>query len=250
MNINIVNFKSVLKKATINFSLDSVQLNFTRDKIKSKMVTTGTDAIVFLDLPNNVIPGIGAHAEHQFNFHDPNAALIPYISLIEDDQQTDINILEEKVILTTGNLKSNIFFCSPSVVTVFQRENIRTQGSYMAEFQLDEDFIKQFDMIRKIGVRFNKVYFSVEDKKLLMETTDKTNKFSNGMKFELFDVEEDDDFSLCFDYRNITNVMSVIEDDYESFTLHLKRVQNEMGFIFLNKIDNSEKYYLMSKQDN
>lgn len=249
MNINIVEFKKVLKKATINFSLDSVQLNFSRDKVKSKMVTNANDAIAILDLPNAVIPGISEHNEHQFNFNDPNASLMPYIGLIEDDEQTDINILQEKVILTTGNLKSNIFFCSPAVVAVFTRDSFHTGQDYLAEFQLTEDFLHQFNMIKKIGMRFGKVYFSVVNKKLLMETTDKTNRFSNGLRFDLFDIDKDD-LSLCFDYKNFVNVMSAIDDDYESFTFHIiHREETEMGMIFFSKIDDSERYFLMSKAD-
>jgi hypothetical protein len=72
MNINIDEFKKVLKKATINFSLDSVQLNFTKDRVKSKMVTNANDAIVILDIPNTVIPDVRQHDEHSFNFGDPN----------------------------------------------------------------------------------------------------------------------------------------------------------------------------------
>lgn len=249
MNINIVELKKVLKKATLNFSLDSVQLNFTRDKVKSKMVTNANDAIVILDLPNTVIPEVKEHDENSFNFHDPNQSLIPYIGLIEDDQQTNINIQAEKIVLTTGNLKSNIFFCSPAVVAVFNRDNIRQGHDYMAEFQLTDEFIKQFNMIKKIGMRFGKVYFSVIGKKLLMETTDKTNRFSNGLRFDLFDIEKDD-LSLCFDYKNFVNVVSCIDDDYENFMFHIIHVpETEMGMIYFNKIDESERYFLMSKQD-
>lgn len=250
MNININELKKVLKKATLNLSLDSVQLNLTRDKIKAKMVTNANDAIVLLDIPNSVITDIKEHDEHQFNFNDPNQSLTPYIGLIEDDQQTDINIQQEKITLTTGNLKSNIFFCDPSVVAVFTREGIQQARKYMAEFQLTEEFINQFNMIKKIGMRFGKVYFSVLDKKFLMETTDKTNRFSNGLRFDLFPIKEDD-LSLCFDYKNFVNVMSSIDDDYASFKFHIMSSPDnpEMGLIYLNKIDDSEKYYLMSKTD-
>jgi hypothetical protein len=249
MDINIVEFKKVLKKATINFSLDSVQLNFSRDKIKSKMTTNANDAIAILDLPNSVIPGISEHDEHQFNFHDPNSSLMPYIGLIEDDEQTDINILQEKIILTTGNLKSNIFFCSPAVVAALTRNGLNPGEDFLAEFQLTDEFIHQFNMIKKIGMRFGKVYFSVSNKKFLMETTDKTNRFSNGLRFDLFDLNKDD-LNLCFDYKNFVNVMAAIDDDYESFTFHLIfKEENDLGMIFFNKIDDSEHYFLMSKQD-
>lgn len=249
MNINISEFKNVLKKATINFSLDSVQLNFTRDKVKSKMVTNGNDAISILDLPNTVIPDITEFDEHQFNFSDPNSSLIPYIGLIDDNEQANVEILREKIVLSSGNLKSNLFFCDPNSVGILARDNIKDANS-ICDFKLTDDFIEQFNMIKKIGMRFGKIYFCNKDKKLAMETTDKTNRFSNGLKFDLFDIESVD-FDICFDYKNFVNVMSAIDDDYENFELHIiiSPTNPDMGFIFLNKIDNSERYYLMSKSD-
>ncbi len=249
MNINISEFKDVLKKATINFSLDSVQLNFTRDRVKSKMVTNGNEAIVILDLPNTVIPGITEFDEHQFNFTEPNSNLVPYIGLIDDNEQANIEILREKIVLSSGNLKSNIFFCDPTTVAVFNRDNIKDAGS-VCDFKLTAEFIEQFNMIKKIGMRFGKIYFCSKNKELVMETTDKTNRFSNGLKFNLFDIESAD-FSICFDYKNFVNVMSSIDDDYENFELHIiiSPTNPDMGFIYLNKIDNSERYYLMSKND-
>ena len=247
MQINIEEFKDVLKKATINFSLDSVQLVVTADKIKSKMTTNSNDAVVVLDIENKVMPGNAG--ELQFNFQDPNQSLLPYLGLIEEGQETDINIKPEKIVLTTGNLKSNIFFCSPQVVSVFGREGVRPGTTYFTEFALNDDFIRQFNMVKKIGMRFGKIYFGVSSNIMVMETTDKTNRFSNGLKFELY-RQKFENMSLCFDYKNLTNVMSSIGDDYSDFILHVTYMKEaDLGMIYLCKNDESEKYFLMSKQD-
>jgi hypothetical protein len=247
MRINVKELKNVLRKATLNFSLESVQLNISREKIKSRMTTQANNAIVILDVANGVIPSL--RSDVVFNFQDPNKTLIPYLALISDDDTTDVIIEQEKIILVTGNQKANIFFCSPMVVSTFERDRVRAGTAYFTEFDLTDDFMKQFAMIKKIGPGFGKIYFSVEGNKLIMETTDKTNMYAGGLKFELHDITEPD-LSMCFDYRNFINVMSSIGEDYEAFKMSLTFVRDAgLGMTYLSKDDGSEKYYLMSTND-
>jgi len=248
MQINVKELKNVLRKATLNFSLDSVQLNISRENISSRMTTQANNAIIILNMANNVIPSL--RADVTLNFQDPNKTLTPYLALINDDDTTDILIEPEKVILVTGNQKANIFFCSPMVVSTFERDRVRAGTAYFTEFDLTDDFMRQFSMIKKIGPGFGKIYFSVDDNKLIMETTDKTNMYAGGLKFELHEVNEPS-LSMCFDYRNFINVMSSIGEDYEAFKMSLTFVRDAgLGMAYLSKDDESEKYYLMSTNDN
>lgn len=248
MQINVKELKNVLRKATLNFSLDSVQLNISSEKISSRMTTQANNAIIILNMDNNVIPSL--RADVTLNFQDPNKTLTPYLALINDDDTTDILIEPEKIILVTGNQKANVFFCSPMVVSTFERDRVRAGTAYFTEFDLTDDFMRQFAMIKKIGPGFGKIYFSVDDNKLIMETTDKTNMYAGGLKFELHDVNEPS-LSMCFDYRNFINVMSSIGEDYEAFKMALTFVRDAgLGMAYLSKDDGSEKYYLMSTNDN
>lgn len=251
MNINIENFRNVLKKSTLNFSLDSVQLNISKHRVKSKMTTNSNDVITILDIDNNIMSLPEKMVdEYQFNFQEPNQNIIPYLSLIEDGQTTEIDIRPEKIVLKTGNQKSNLFFCSPQVVSVFTRDGVRSDVKYFTSMGISDELYKQFMMIKKIGMRFGKIYFSITKSMLSMEATDKTNRFSNGLKFDMYEVEGMPDMTLCFDYKNFVNVLSAIGDEYNDFIVNLSYVKEaNLGMIFMGKGDETEKYYIMSRQD-
>ena len=55
MKFNVEEFKKVLKKATLNFSIDSVRLDFTKDTINSNMISERRDAVVGLNIPNDMM---------------------------------------------------------------------------------------------------------------------------------------------------------------------------------------------------
>jgi hypothetical protein len=112
---------------------------------------------------------------------------------------------------------------------------------------IDDDFMESFNKIKKIGSKFGKIYFGVSDNQLYIETSDKQNRFSNGLKIELSDVVHDD-LSMCFDFKNMTNVISILDG---VFTCKFAYVaEQELGMLFIGNEDGSEKYYLMSRRDN
>jgi len=245
LRINITEFKKVLKKATINFSLETVQLHFDRDKIKCKMTSGSNNPIVMLDLPNTVLPELTR--EVYFNFSEPNQSLVPYLNLISEDE-ADIDLKEQKIVLKVGDQKSNIFFCSPEIVRVFPRDMARSDIQYFVEYPIDESFMEKYSNLKKIGPRFNKVYFTTESGELFMETTDKTNRYANSFRFSMVNDIEMSDISLCFDYKNIANIFISL-DRYEGFVIKLTYASDRnLGMLHLSK-GNSENYFLMSKVD-
>jgi hypothetical protein len=249
MSVNIKNFKNVLKKSTLNFSLDTVQINLYKDRIVSKMTTNTSDAIVMLNVDNNVISGINENHEIQLNFVEPNNTLVPYINLLNDEDEVDISFHKEKITIKSQSFKSDVFFCDPSIVSVFNRPENREHKPIFV-IDIDDDFIEKFEMIKKIGARFGKIYFTVKDNILKMETTDKTILYSNNLSFDLGEFKHKD-FSFCFDYRNVVNTMSSIGSEYGDFKMGIIKApdSDETGMLtFINK-DKSEKYYLLSKLD-
>jgi hypothetical protein len=244
MNLNIENFKEVLKKATLNFLIESIQLKITKDTIISKMISQSNDGIAILNIKNEIITDMKKTDEFTFNFLEPNQTLIPYLNLA--DEQTTIKVQDEKIVLTTGRQKSNVFFCAPQVVRVFTSDSLRDDIQYFKDIEIDDGFIQTFNKIKKIAPKFGKIYFNVYDKMLSIETTDKTNNFSNGVLFDIDDAEYDN-LSMLFDYKSIAGVMNIVG---EGFTARFAYVpEQEMGMIYFSKEDGTEKYYLMSKQD-
>jgi hypothetical protein len=243
MLINIENFKSVLKKATLNNSIDSVQLNFKDGKIESKMINESNDAIVFLNVTNDVL---STNDETTFNFREPNANLIPFLNII-DEESANIEIERAKLVIKSGSQKSNIHFAAPTAVRVFGSEP--REMDFFLTLPLDENFLNAYKKIKKIGNKFGKIYFSVLDNMFYMETTDKTNQFSNGLRFKLVDHEKED-ISMFFDFKNFVNMMEVINGSAENFSMNFTWIpEQEKGAIKASKNDNSEIYFLMSREE-
>jgi len=242
MLIQVDKFKEVITKATINFSIESVQLNFTPEEIRSKMISFASDAIALLKIKNEVLPGISD--EIQFNFVDPNSMVMPYLNLIEGE--TIVKIGDEKVSLLTGNQTSNLYFCAPSVVNTLSSDGPKMNLPLLHEVAVDEKFNTIFDKIKKVGPRFDKIYFGVDKGKFYIETTDKTNKFSNGLRIVLDDCSSTD-VSLCFTYRNVFSLMSILSDNFKLYFYYVK--ENNLGMLKATNADESELYFLMSKKE-
>ena len=248
MNINISNFKDILRKATMNYSINSVQLIFSEGRIRSKMISDNRDCIVLLDVENNVIPEL---IDGDFNFSEPSQQLKPFLNLIEegDDIDSNIEIFQEKVIITQGDLNVSVFFCDPIIVSTFGSDSAKKKDSFLS-MTINDEFMNIFSKIGKIGSRFGKVYFNVKDGKFSIETSDKTNVYSNGLEFDLNtekDMSKDiGDITLCFNYKNMVNLMSIVK---EGDTLNFSYIKDqEMGMLSAVSSNGNEKYYLMSRE--
>jgi hypothetical protein len=244
MKINVKKFKTFIQKATLNNSITNVRIMVDGDSIKSSMI--GQGCITIVDLKNDIIGGIPYEVE--MNFNEPKQHLETYLDLI-DDEMAEIDIKDQKIILKSGRQKSNIFYCSQHITTYYNGTEPKSIGETFHTFKLDNSFLEVYDKIRKIAGKFNKVYFSVENNEFYMETTDKTNKFSNGIKFALSGVVYKD-VSLCFDFKNINALMTIVAEEADKFTVSFRWVEAQKGgMLSLEKDDGSEKYYIVTHKE-
>lgn len=246
MKVNVKNFKTMLQKATLNFSIDNCHLNIT-DKITSRMISSDRASIVLLNIENNVFSGMGADADYDFYFSEPNQTLMPFLNQI-DDEEADIRVYREKIRMEASNgQKMNIHFCSSQIVHIFTGDDAKESTEFFITFPIDSEFLSIFKKIKAIGALFGKIYFTVKNDVFAIETTDKSNRYSNSLKFNLVDVEYDD-ITLCFDYRNFSDAMKVL--DFDDFTMSFSYSRDqELGLLFIGKSDESENYFLFSKQE-
>ncbi len=243
MRINVENFKELIRKSTVNFSIETVQLRLGGTRVKTNMIASDGNTIAILDVQNDVID---VNDEVDFNFSDPSQGVIPFLNLFDNDM-VNVRIYENRMTLTDGQQRSNIGFCSPLVVSLLGTESIKEDVDWFFNMEVDENFRNIFNKIRKIGARFGKVYFEVKDNVMNIDTSDKTNQYSNGLRFEL-DSCEKENLVLSFDYKSMVNLMSVIGDrDNFKFKLTYKEEQ-ELGMLYTKLTDNSEKYCLLSKE--
>lgn len=246
MEFNVSNFKSILKKATLNFSIESVQLKFNKDVIKSNMISAHRDAITELNMPNNVF-AMKKDDEYEFNFNQPNVNLMPFLNLV-DEESAEISIKNEKIIISSGKQKSHIYFCSPEIVSTFESKP-KSSISYFVQLQMNEDVLESFNKIKKIGTKFGNIYFNVENNIFNIETSDRSNMFSNSLKLDLLEDIEYKNITLKFDYKNFINLLNVMNSEYEDFMLSFSYIEkDEMGMLLAFDKDECQKYYLMSSR--
>lgn len=248
MLVNVKKFNNLLRKATLNHLISSFNCEITPERVTSRMIKPSKDAIVCLDFPNDIFK---ENTETlSFNFIEPNSSIIPYLNLI-DSEDVEFIVRNEKIIVKDGKQKSNLFFCEPEIPSKFGASEPKGKFEPFITIDVDDEFMDSFNKIKKIGNKFGKVYFSNKDKVFKMETTDKKNKFSNGLSFDITETDIKDNISICFDFPNFINMFSVLDIDvsYSLSFIYIK--EKEMGLMSCTRkneeTDTIERYYLMSK---
>ena len=242
MIINVEQLQEVIKKATLNYVIPSVQLKADNEKITTKMRSVNNTVVVYLDLKNEAINEI--QGEIELNFDEPNMKVKPYLNLI-DSETINAIVTDDKLTLKDGRHRTNLHFCMSSFVTTFTGQEPNIPAFY--ELELTPEVGEYFDKIRKVAGKFEKVYFTVKDKKFSVETTDRTNRFANGINFELGEIDHDD-IDICFDFKNFNAVLQCINENLNNFTAKFTWVDAQgAGMVLFENNDSSEKYYLLSK---
>jgi len=241
MNINVEPFKDFMKKATLNYLLDDVQLVISPDRAKSKMTTETEDVVVFIDKENDVIEGLPD--ELSLNFNEPKN-VTKQLNFI-DGGQGNFRPSADKVVVKAGKQKSTFYLCSPVVVHIFERTFREDEIDFFLEVSVDEEFIDMATKIKRFGSAFKEVYFSVENGKMYIESVDKTNDFCDSLKFQICDVDSDDCF-LGFTMKNFDRLIDLIKADCEDYTIKFHKSDKNEGILFTSRNDGSEIYVLMS----
>ena len=247
--INVTKFQELLQKATCNFSIDNVGITFTKENYHTGM--KNNNSIVIIDNDNDIIKGIGKNDEWVLNFYDPIKNVKTYFSLIEPDEEdeVDIQMKNDKIIIQSGKQKSQLFFCSEHLISSFNGTGPKTNGEEVCSFKIDDEFLYTFETVKKIASTFGKIYFTVENGILFMEGTDKTNSFSNGIKIEI-GKSDYEDVTICYDFKTFNNIITIINGDYEDFTFRIGYVKKSGGgLISIINDSEKEKYYILSMRE-
>jgi hypothetical protein len=245
MRINIKNFKNVLTKGTMNFGIETLQLRFKDGKIKSNMLSRTGTSIAILNVENNVIDV--ENEELVWNFFEPATDVIPFINLI-DSETVEMSLTDLFIKIKDGETTTKIGFASENAVRRLGTDDVQND-EWFFEMPIDIDFIKLFEKIKKIGSRFGKVYFVVKDKTLYIETSDKTNMYSNGYTVKLAEQLDMPDISLAYVYTDMVNFFHCIEMDLDkNFILKIEyKDEQGLGCIYASSEKGEEKYSLISR---
>lgn len=251
LKLNMLNFKSLLRKASIDYLIPSLNITFTNDGwVVAKSISTDNNSISILKIKNDIL-NIKKKEELVFNFADIAFNLKPYINLIKDED-VNIKIDDDKITIKDDKKrKFNLFFCTKEFTNHFSGDDPSSKFKFF--YDNDVNFMDQFNEIKPIALKFNKIYFTCAENKLYLEATDKTNAFCNNVNMEIDELTEnfDNEVSMCFDFRNFSSIISTIEERIDNFKIKIVYLEEESAgmIIFENKSEN-EKYFITSRNEN
>jgi len=252
--LNVDKFKTVLKKFTCNNLTEFVNINFADGNIQTAIRNMNGDVIVICKHPNDVILGINPHEELTMNFTGCPVRFLPTLNAIAEDE-VQIEIFEDKINILSGqhgHRKAYLLYDDDSVVENFimHREPLEAV-EYFHSMKITDEFIKgDFDYIKKTGARFQKVYFSVVDGTLYIQSTDNTNLYADGNIIPITELPGVQDMMVCYDLNHITAMMQIVEDEPEKeYIMNFAWMpEQDRGMIYTHSEDLTERYFLLSRE--
>ncbi len=247
--VHVEKFIKLLQKATLNWSIPHVRVYFTKDTYRVGM--KGSNSLLILRGENDIITGISETDEWEMNFQDAVKNVKAYMSIIlpDEDGMAAIMMRDEKIIIKSGNQKTQCFFCSDAIPSIFTKDGPKTIGDEVVNFEIEEEFITAYSLIKKVAGGFGKVYFGVQNGRLFIEAGDRTSPHTNNMLMLLQESSHDDMF-VCFDYKSLNDIMTLINGDAVDFTFRLGFMPARgSGLVSFTK-DGVETYYLLSLREN
>lgn len=254
IEFDVKKFEKVMMKATLNYSIDYIQLQFVDEHIKSGMVSDQRSIVTVIDVKNEAL-SVTPQDNITFNFAQPTQLLAFFdVLTMRGEEKATMKIDDEKIILLghRGGT-SSIHFCTESTL----KNNVLHKTSkedfpYFHELEVTDDLLTNFEPIKKIGPRYGKIYINVKNGVLSIETCDKMNAFSDGHNEPLATDVGINDLSICFDFKNFINLMTVIESvreegkDFDIKFAYMK--EREGGMIHAVSKDESEQYFLLNRE--
>lgn len=250
MKIKIKEFKELITKATLNHEVDFIQLNITEDRIKSNLINGDKNAIITLDIENDIF--VDYVGEHEYNFNEPRINIIPFLDLFETEEalvKTKVQNSKDSMIkLSANETKVNIFLSQENNERIFRKTLPKTALDFFISFNIDEEFQNKFNKVRKIASSFGKIYFTVDNNTLFLEASDKTNMYSNSIKTDICEVKKDNLY-MMFNYQIFANLMKVLSPE-KNYKMNFTYYDDKgIGLIYIVSDTKDEQYYLFSKSE-
>lgn len=246
MQINIDNFKSLLKKSTLNYTIDAIIFTAWKDRIQSKMINSSRDAISIIDMENNLFTDF-PNEEVEFVFSEPNQFIVPYLSTFESEN-VSCSLKDRKLLLNDGSQKVNLFFDYKKALShlAFDFNKANFGDDIVTTINIGDTFQHYFQKVKKIGNMFGKIYFGCEENNFYVETTDKTSSVANGLRFNMQEMDFQN-FYICIPFQNFSNLMNILDGDLTQYTMSITYIDSKkLGIVYVCNQDESERYFLFS----
>ncbi len=242
MKLKVDDFITLVRKATVDYKIDSFMFNVTQDKINSGL-RSSEGIISILSIPNDIIRLDKNTTELSLPFSDPRN-FTTYLQLF-DDKEVDLKVDTEKIRIQSGRQSSNIFFCHPDIVPVFSKTSPREGLLYFYETNINDDFLAYFSKIKKVSVKIGKVYIGVENCMFYIESSDSRNNYANTLRCDIGECKSDNK-KMCLDYKNLVSIFNILTSDVNYKFSCVYDDEQDLGMVQIENEDKSEKYYLSS----
>lgn len=253
MKLNVPRFRNLAKKATLNYTIEKLQLNIDPKEIKAAMISGPKDVLTNVCVENDCILNMGPEDRITLNFSDPAGKLNRYLDVIQGDE-TEILSIEEGTSITLNapgiqgeKNVSVINMVAESVIRPFVSQKSAKEMKYFISLDANETFHNLFETHKKIAPFHQKIYFGVKDKKFFIMSGDLTNPCDDKLHNGICDIDHED-LTMCFEFRNVLNMMSIISESRKPFSLNFTYSKNEdRGLVHAASNDGCEKYFLISR---
>jgi hypothetical protein len=240
VQLNVNNFKNLIKRGSVNYVIDNVKLSFTPQHAISAM--RGTDLISVVKVPNDVLLGLKRQDEIDFNFVNPLSNVLPYLDILRGDTVA-VDIEQGYIELKEAPHVVKITLFHSNVVTPFDVDK-KPKISFFVSFATDERFANFIDKTKRVCASHGRIFLGTKGGSLYVRAGGAANELASEIKLDLISTEFKD-IELSFNYKSFISLIGLLTPD---FTISMAfDEEQELGLIKAENSDSSETFYLMSR---
>jgi len=181
VELNVSNFKNLIKRGTVNYAIDNAKLIFTPAKAACAM--RGTDLISSVTIDNDVLTGLKRDDEIEFCFVNPLNNVLPYLEILRGDMVT-ASIKDSCIELAEDPHKVKLTLFHPNVVTPFDTSK-RPQIDFFVSFVINEQFINFLDKTKRVCASVGRIYLGVKNGYLYARAGGAANELTSEISLNL-----------------------------------------------------------------
>ena len=237
----VSNFKSLMKRGSVNFVIDNIKLIFTPQLATVAMM--GTDLISVVKIPNDVLLGLKRQDEIDFCFISPLSNVLPYLDILREDN-VSVTIEQGYLELKEPPHVVKISLANPNVITPFNPDR-QPNFEFFVSFIPDERFATFVDKTKRVCATHGRIFLGTQAGQFYIRAGGVLNESGSEIKLNLIETDFEDDLELSFYYKSFINLFGLISP---GFTISVSyATEQELGLIKVSNPDQSEVYYLMSR---
>lgn len=240
VQLNVNNFKSLIKKGTVNHVIDNIKMIFTPQTAVSAM--RGTNLISCVKTNNNILTGLKKADEIEFCFVSPLSNVLPYLEILQGDN-VNVKIENGYIELKEPPHTVKISLLHPNMATHFDPSR-QPNIDFFVAFNPTEQFANFIDKSKRVCAAHGKIFLGVKDGFLYVRAGGVATELTSEIKLNI--VESDfEDVELNFEYKGFINLFGLINPE---FTISVSYdTEQEIGLLKAENADKSEVYYQMSR---